>query len=158
MRRRPTSAPLLVVSLVAGAAACAHRSPPPVDLSPKPGTATALEVTQAHVYLENRTQARLEVSEVEGVSPGALQARLAPAAEPLHRCIPGRSPGKIILRVAKRDGVLSVIPVPGVTLDDAGRSCVFEALSRVELTETGSNTGGVSIPPSGFTSLVTVAW
>jgi hypothetical protein len=103
------------------------------------------------------TPARLEVTQAQGLPAERIQTLLAPAAEPLHRCMSGRT-GKITLRVTSRNGALAVSVEPGVSLGDAARTCAFDALSTVVLEETGSNAGGPGIPPSGFTSLVTVSW
>ncbi|MBS2018839.1 MAG: hypothetical protein JST00_38585 [Deltaproteobacteria bacterium] len=167
MRIPPLARVALLLGIIAPAvAACAHtkdNKPPhegvaPVDRSPPPSRPTALETRQAVIGAPAPHPAKLEVSEVEGTTASQLQTMFGRAAEPLHRCLPGQSPGKLILRVTSKNGVLSVVPVAGFRLDDAGRSCAFEALSQIYLSETGSNTGGVSIPPSGFTSLFTVAW
>jgi hypothetical protein len=72
--------------------------------------------------------------------------------------MPAGSTGKIDLRVTSRDGRLDVAVVPAASLNPSVRECTSEALSSVYLRETASNTGGVSVPPSGFTSLLTVSW
>lgn len=149
------------VALLVSASACAHARPssPPVDVSPAPGdAASTLRTNRAEIETGPPRPAKLEVTEAEGAGAGQLQTLFGPAAEPLHRCLPGQYPGKLMLRVTRKDGVLSVSPVAGSTLDDAGRSCALEALSKIHLPETGSNAGGVSIPPPGFTSLLTIVW
>jgi hypothetical protein len=53
---------------------------------------------------------------------------------------------------------LHVTAQPGTSLDPTQRSCAVEALTRAFGTETASNVGGPAVPPSGFTSLLTVRW
>jgi hypothetical protein len=101
--------------------------------------------------------ARLEVERVEGVASARLHALLEPALERARQCLPGRG-GKLHIRVTSRESRLVVSAEPGHSLDPTARACVLEALTTVSLEETASNAGGPGVPPSNFTSLVTVSW
>ena len=58
-------------------------------------------------------------------------------------------------RVERR---LAAILAKGATLDPTAHRCVLEALSTVDLPDTAANAGGPAVPPSGFTSLITLSW
>jgi hypothetical protein len=47
---------------------------------------------------------------------------------------------------------------PGQSLDPTTGHCALEALSTIDLEPTGGNVGGPTVPPSGFTSLITISW
>lgn len=91
------------------------------------------------------------------VTSEEVRAIFRPAAEPMQRCLAGKS-GKITIRLTNRDGVLHAEIEPASSLDPTARACVLDALSTVWLEATGSNVGGPSVPPPGFASLLTIAW
>jgi hypothetical protein len=99
----------------------------------------------------------LAVTEATGL-PTALVARVYEAArEPLQGCRQAGG-GKVDVRITRRDGLFHLSVEPGASLDPSARHCVLEALSTVDLEETGGNVGGPTVRPSGFTSLITVSW
>ncbi len=99
---------------------------------------------------------RMDVTQADGISSERVRELLAPATGRLRRCVPegGRA---LALRVTSEDGVLRVAPASG-SASDATSACVAAALSSVHLEPTGSNSGGPAVPPTGFTSLITVEW
>jgi hypothetical protein len=100
----------------------------------------------------------LEPLSSEGIEPGRLAAALEPVRQRLTRCLPG-SGGKVEIRITRNsDGTLWLNVEPGVSLDPTAKDCVLETLSTVDLEQVGSNVGGTSLPPSGFTSLIQVSW
>jgi hypothetical protein len=98
---------------------------------------------------------QLSVTETNGVEPAAVGQIYASAREALGHC---RQPGggTVYVRVQKQGPSLHMKIEPGATLDPLAHRCVLEALSTVDLPDTGSNGGGPAVPPSGFTSLLTV--
>jgi hypothetical protein len=99
----------------------------------------------------------LEVTEANGL-PRELVAHVYEAArEPLQGCRQSGG-GKVNVRITRSEGLFHLSVEPGASLDPTARHCVLEALSTVDLEETGGNVGGPTIRPSGFTSLITVSW
>ncbi len=100
---------------------------------------------------------RLEVRPTSG-QPSHMD--FEPAAHGLARCrSAGGGGGKVEVLVSKDPtGGVSLSVRPGSSLDPTATHCVLEALSAVDIEQTGANTGGTSIRPSGFSSLVTVSW
>ena len=70
----------------------------------------------------------------------------------------GSSGGKVRIRIVHAPaGGFTFRVLPGSSLDPTERECILDALST--LNETGTSTGtfqGTSIPPTGFTSQLTV--
>jgi hypothetical protein len=87
-----------------------------------------------------------------------MHAILKPALESVRRCVGDDGGGKLNIQLTNRSGALEVVVEPGQSLDPTARACVLEALTSVYLEQTGSNAGGPAVPPSGFTSMVTVSW
>lgn len=83
-----------------------------------------------------------------------------PAAHGLASCRSASGGGGKVEVLVARDptGGISLSVRPGSSLSPTATHCVLEALSAVDVEQTGSNTGGISIRPSGFSSLVTVSW
>lgn len=102
---------------------------------------------------------KLDVAEVEGVTTTQLHSLLTPLAANLQQCAPVAG-GKIKFRIARVEGALKVVVLPGGSLNvgEDGARCVLSALTPLKLEDTGSNVGGPRVPVSGFTSLVTVSW
>jgi hypothetical protein len=86
-------------------------------------------------------------------SSAAFQA----AGPHLEHCHPGNA-GKVEVRITKQDRATHLHIEPGASLDPVEGHCVLEALSTVDLEETGGNVGGPAVKPSGFTSLITISW
>lgn len=62
----------------------------------------------------------------------------------------------MVVRVRKAPGgKLAFDVASGSSLDPTERQCVLEALSTLEVDESATAWTGISIPPSGFTSLLT---
>jgi hypothetical protein len=101
--------------------------------------------------------AQLVVTRAQGVPAKQLQTIFTRALGPLERCLPGAG-GLLELRVTTRNGALDVSAAPGASIDPTARECAAAALEKVYLQETASHAGGPAVPPSGFTSLVTVRW
>lgn len=100
---------------------------------------------------------RFEVTQAEGLNTERAHALVVRATEPLKHCLPDTG-GKVNVRVSRLDGELRVLIEPSSSLSLTARACATEALTRVYVDEAGSNTGGPGVPPSNFTSLVTVWW
>lgn len=162
----PTLRSPLVVVLVALAscASCAgpRRAQAPQAEAPRSEgstvTTTGARTERAPGPAAPPAQPRLEVREAEGLPPERVQTIFRPAVEPLKHCLTRSAAGKINLRVTSTDGVLKLRVEPAASLDPTARECALEALTTVYLEQTGSNVGGVSIPPSNFTSMLTLSW
>jgi hypothetical protein len=100
---------------------------------------------------------QLVVHRADGVEPQKVRSLLTPSLANLHQCAPG-SGGKINLELTLVEGRIHVTVAPGDSLDPTLRACVLQALSRIDVDETGSNVPGVTVRPTGFTSLVAVSW
>jgi hypothetical protein len=99
----------------------------------------------------------VEVNKAAGGLDPASSAAFQTARGHLEQCHPGSS-GKVNVRVTREGGSTHLHIEPGASLDPSEGHCVLEALSTVELEETGSNVGGPAVKPSGFTSLITISW
>jgi hypothetical protein len=100
---------------------------------------------------------QLTVSEALGLDPAIVGQVYGQARESLGHCHqPGG--GTVHVSVVKRGASLQMHIEPGATLDPLAHRCVLEALSTVELPDTAANGGGPAVPPSGFTSLITLTW
>ena len=102
---------------------------------------------------------RLTVTETDNCRPNDVEALVAPARSRLERCR-GASGGKLIVRVRKAPGgKLAFDVAPGTSLYPTERTCAMDALNSLQQSESSTAwTGGTSIPPSGFSSLLTVEW
>lgn len=101
--------------------------------------------------------ARLRVDDAEGVPRERVEKIFARAPIAVQRCAHGTE-GKISLRVSTRDGALHVDVLPGAALDQSTLDCARDALRAIYDEENASTAGGPNVPPSGFTSIVTVSW
>jgi hypothetical protein len=100
---------------------------------------------------------QLAVTEASGLDPGALAKVYGAARESLAHCHqPGG--GTVHVRIVRQGTSLHMHIEAGATLDPTAHRCVLESLSTVELPDTASNGGGPAVPPSGFTSLLTLSW
>ncbi len=102
---------------------------------------------------------RLTVTETDNCRPNDVEALVAPVRSRLERCR-GASGGKLIVRVRKMPGGTVAFDVaPGTSLDPTERKCALDALNSLQQSESSTAwTGGTSIPPSGFSSLLTIDW
>jgi hypothetical protein len=101
---------------------------------------------------------RIEAVNASGISPARVAEAIRPVRDRLTRCLPG-SGGKIEIRIVRApDGTLKLSVEPGLSIDPTAKDCVLETLSTVELEEAGSNVGGTSLPPTGYTTLIQISW
>jgi hypothetical protein len=145
----------LVLSTLVG---CSHRMATTPSAAVPPATEPPPE-GMAKVDGEPAHAGRLDVAIVDakGAPPERIHAILAPSLEALPRCAPG-SGGKITLHVESQKGVLRVTLDPRATIEQTLRACVLQTLSNVDMGDEGSNANGVTLRPSGFTSLIAVSW
>jgi hypothetical protein len=134
--------------------ACAHAHEP--SRVSEPGLVEGGTIVHA-ANTPPRGGVHLEIEQVEGATASELRAIFQPALEPVRRCLAG-SAGKLNVRLTNRSGGLEISVAPGESLSPTARACVLEALTAVYLEATGANVGGPGLPPSGFTSLVSVSW
>jgi hypothetical protein len=100
---------------------------------------------------------RVSVTEANGLDPAVVSKVYSAARESLGHCHqPGG--GTVHVRIVRQGLSLHMHIEPGATLDPTAHQCVLEALSTVELPDTAGNGGGPAVPPSGFTSLITLSW
>lgn len=135
--------------------ACAPRgaaAPPPVE----PTSITT--VTAAEVAPTPNAAPAPAIATAPEAAPAPFEP-IPPSSERVTRnerkrpCSATGGGGKIDVRVGTR----GLTATPGPSLDPRDKDCAFDALSPVPLNETAS-VGAPGIPPSGFTSLITVAW
>ncbi len=100
---------------------------------------------------------RVEVVRSEGLTPARLDAMSSAARRSLQHC-PATNGGALVVALSSDAQGLHVTVAPGTSLDPTARSCAVEALTRTFGTETASNVGGPAVPPTGFTSLLTIRW
>jgi hypothetical protein len=100
---------------------------------------------------------QIEVKDASGALDPTSAARLGPARGALERCRPGNG-GKVDVRVSRQERGLLLHVEPGPSLDAIAGHCTLEALSTIDLEPSAGSVGGFSIPPTGFTSLITISW
>jgi hypothetical protein len=67
--------------------------------------------------------------------------------------------GKLVVRVQRAPNAKLAFDVaPSSSLDPLEKKCVLDALSKLDIDESSTAWGGANLPPTGFTSLVTVEW
>jgi len=145
---------LLLAVLVCAACEVPPEAKPPEALPPAfPIKKPAAEAGAA----KQGDGVQLTVSEALGLDPAIVGQVYGQARESLGHCHqPGG--GTVHVSVVKRGASLQMHIEPGATLDPLAHRCVLEALSTVELPDTAANAGGPAVPPSGFTSLITLTW
>jgi hypothetical protein len=99
----------------------------------------------------------IEVRRAQGLDVLQVRALLKPSLPSLHQCAPG-SGGKINVAITRTEGALHVAVEPGPSLDPVLRECVLQALSSIDVEQSGGDVPGVGVRPSGFTSLVAISW
>ncbi len=145
--------------------ACAGCEVPPEAKAPEPSR-PALPPPSGVVAANLRAEAgaapagsgvQVVVSEANGVDPAAVGKIYGSASEALAHCHqPGG--GTVHVRIVRKGASLQMNIEPGATLDPQAHRCVLEALSTVDLPDTAGNVGGPTVPPTGFTSLITLSW
>ncbi len=100
---------------------------------------------------------RLSPNPSEENSPKQLRSVSLQSDQRRLRCFAGTT-GKVNVVVTRHDNAILLGFEPGVSLDPTVRDCLLETLSTYDLEDTGSNVGGTSIPPTGYTSIIQVSW
>jgi hypothetical protein len=100
---------------------------------------------------------RLSVTDPVGCDAAQIEALVAPVRARLEGCR-GVAGGKVRIRVSRASGTLSFDVEPGASLDPTERRCVLEALGSIHDAASARLSTGASVPPTGFTSLLTVEW
>jgi hypothetical protein len=123
----------------------------PIEAGAAPATSAE------NLAAQKKERVRLQVTKAQGGLDSESSAAIEAARPHLEHCHPG-SGGKIAVQVTKQARATYMSVVPGESLDPTEGHCVLEALSTVDLPETGGNVGGPAVKPSGFTSLITISW
>jgi hypothetical protein len=144
-----------ILSVLVSAACVA--APPPKPPEPPPTVILKATTPPDVGSTKPRDAVHLEVTEATGLSPALMTQVYQAAREPLQGCRQSGG-GKVNVRITREGGVLHLSVEPGASLDPTARHCVLEALSTVDLEETGGNVGGPTVRPSGFTSRISVSW
>jgi hypothetical protein len=102
---------------------------------------------------------RLTVTDTEGCQPDQIADLVSPVRSQIERCR-GASGGKLLVRVRKvPGGRLAFDVAPGTSLDPTEKRCVLDALNSLPQSESSTAwTGGPAVPPTGFSSLLTIEW
>jgi hypothetical protein len=142
---------------------CFGRPAPAAPPAHPPTPASAATLTPAAGSAEGASARRntglgprVEVDDVDGVDLSAASAAILPAAGSMKECRAG-SGGAMRIRIKSDKGATSMHVEHSTSMDGAARRCVLEALSTVDIDDVASH-GSPSSKPSGFSSLVTVAW
>jgi len=147
---------LALLALLAFTACEVTEEKPPAALAP------AFPLNPPAPTVESRATStgdgvHLTVADAQGVDPTVVGKVYAAAREPLGHCHqPGG--GTVHVRIVRQGMSLHMHIEPGATLDPEAHRCVLEALSTIDLPDTGGNGSGPAVPPSGFTSLLTLTW
>ena len=99
----------------------------------------------------------VEVRHARGLDASRVRALVAPSLASLHQCAPG-SGGKINVEITVTEGAIHAAVEPSPSLNPLLRECVLQALSTIDVDQSGGDIPGVSVPPSGFTSLLAIWW
>jgi len=86
---------------------------------------------------------------------------VSPVRSRIEHCR-GATGGKLTVRVQRAPGGKVVFDAaPGTSLDPRERTCVLDALNSLYKEGNSTTTpwtGGSALPPTGFTSLLTIEW
>ncbi len=99
----------------------------------------------------------MTATETMGCDRQEVEALFAPARGRIQECR-GASGGKLVVRVREARGKMAFELLPGSSLDPSQKQCVLEALSQVSTKDNAALHGGAGIPPTGFTSVLTIEW
>jgi len=125
---------------------------------PAPARAPVVQTTHAEEPVTGPPVAcRLTLTETVGCESSEVEALFAPVRGRVQECV-GTSGGTLRLRVRNSSGKLAFDVLPGSSLDERQRQCVLAALSEVHPGAGSTLHSGASIPPTGFTSLMTIEW
>lgn len=101
---------------------------------------------------------RLSVTDTQGCEPSQVERLVEPVRHRLEACR-GAKGGKLSIRVRESaPGKLGFDVEPGSSLDPIERQCVLDALNTIQIDPNSMAWMGPSVPPSGFTSLLTIEW
>lgn len=101
---------------------------------------------------------RPTVADTDGCGAVDLETLLEPVRPRLERCHTGVG-GKLRIRVRKGvAGKLAFDVQPDSSLDPTEMKCVLAALSTLDVDESATAWAGLSVRPTGFTSLITIEW
>ena len=64
--------------------------------------------------------------------------------------------GKLIVKLRTEKGKLVAEPQTGSSLDPSARQCVLDALTEANVSQSSNLRSGPMVPPTGFTSLLTI--
>lgn len=123
-----------------------------------PQDAAAAEADPRAVVGPPAPRCRVTVTDAEGCRPQDVEALIAPVRPRMEHCR-GESGGKLRVSVRKGAGDKLAFHVePGSSLDPTEQECVLDALRSILIDESSTAWAGLNVPPSGFTSLITVEW
>jgi len=98
------------------------------------------------------------VTDTQGCQPNQVEAMVEPVRSRIEHCR-GTSGGKLTVRVRNAAGKLAFDVAPGTTLDPTEKKCVMDALTSLQQSESSTAWAQApAIPPTGFTSLLTIEW
>ena len=138
-------------------------SPPPQAPAPTGDTMSAVIAPSAAPTAVGppapAPRCRLTVTDTQGCGTSDVEKLIAPVRTRIENCR-SSSGGKLRIRARKAPGGKLAFDVEaGSTLNPTEKQCVLEALGTLhEEDAPGAFTGTGGIPPSGFTSLITVEW
>lgn len=162
--------PRIILSCCCSAFALLACTPPPRTLSPPTETTRAYDLESARAAPEfsapladsGRARAvvsacRLSVTESVGCRTSDIEAVIAPVRSRIESCR-GTTGGKLRIRVHEAAGKLAFDVEPGMSLDPTEKQCVLDALATIHEGVSSTVWTGASVPPTGFTSLITIEW
>ena len=157
--------PIAVAALVASALGCALTTPtqaPPTTTSAVVAVAAApasFDASGAEGPPEPPApRCRVSVTDTEGSKAEEVEALLAPVRSSMEHCR-GPQGGKLDIRVRQTPtGKLAFDVEPGSSLDPTEKECVLDALNTIQIDPGSLAWMGPSVPPTGFTSLLTIEW
>jgi hypothetical protein len=148
---------MLRLSVLAVLTCVACEVPPEAKPPMVPAPAAPPEAPASDAGRPAGNAVQLNVTDANGLDPATVGNMYGTAREALAHCHqPGG--GTVHVRIVKQGASLHMHVEPGATLDPLAHECVLQALSTVDLPDTAANQGGPAVPPSGFTSLLTITW
>jgi hypothetical protein len=145
---------------------------------PREPLGAATELTGAQMPLpsgvvrqdhEAVAKARIQVTGPSGGLDPEMTKLVQPAMRALEEC-QTRGGGKLEIRLVRHAQSVELLVEPGRSfLEPTVQHCALEALSTIDLPQTAGKEGGPALgtptfrrvynmPPTGFTSLITISW
>lgn len=153
---RPPTSPPVVTAAASDAGAPGARAAA-TDASPAPAPASSVVEGPP----PPAPRCRLTVTDTQGCQPEQVTDMVSPVRSRIEHCR-GATGGKLTVRVQRAPGGKVVFDAaPGTSLDPRERTCVLDALNSLYkegASTTTPWTGGSALPPTGFTSLLTIEW